>query len=103
MKYNISVPVLKERLSSCKPSKDGGIAIDLFEGTKYLYKNAIIPTFAGRLIKIGDLDFDTFDFEDTIELSDFLDGSGFKALKSFEGFCQKLRLSAPQNMPVSFV
>ena len=104
MKYNISIPLLKKELKKRKPSKNRGTGIDeLFEGTKYLYKIAVIPVFTGRYISIGDIDFDAFDFEDTMELSDFLEQTGIDKLQAFVNFCNNLLSSEPQSIPVSFV
>ena len=103
MKHIISLSKFKNNLATLSPSEESGINMDLFDGTKYLYKKAVIPLYTGRFIQIGSLDFDAFDFEDTIELSDFLKRSGIDMLENFEQTRQKLISTAPEIIPVSYV
>ena len=103
MNHIISLSKLKDNLAALSPSDESGINMDLFDGTKYLYKNAVTPLFAGKFIRIGSLDFNAFDFEDTIELSDFLEESGIDMLEDFEQTRQKLISTAPEIVPVSYV
>jgi len=93
----ISFPKLRKNLKSEKQTRMTQMLST--KGEKYLYKEIIRKLMAGKRVTYGDVDFNKFDVDDILSVSDFYD----KHIETLDSMCRSIINAEPQTKPTFFV